>query len=368
MATSEPTVIKLSEDEQAIMNEFNLTDDGGSQPNVSVPKRVVTTRPNIPSTVQHEMEAFTNPAKTGGQTPNIRFNGLHDEEEPSNGDAFPPFATDSIPQMMPSSAEEPDASSEGEKADLLNKLARLQKKGFVVNSNLDMYSSVEDLRSEYARVSYNIEVDQSVRCSRRILVACVTGIEFLNKRYNPLDVHLDGWSETVMESVSDYDEVFEELYNKYRTNLDVSPEVKLIMMLGGSAAMFHLTKSMFKNLKTPERAPLHTVAPTAPNTPNNERPEMQGPGIDLTRLMGALPSIPPPQPPAHSQTGPPEPPVVTSRTIHDTSAPPPAREDDDISDIVSVASVVSEENTRNVQVQQRRGRSKTRRNRTEVTL
>jgi len=70
----------------------------------------------------------------------------------------------------------------------------------------------------------------------------------LNKRYNPFEVQLEGWSESVMENVDDYDGVFEELYVKYRSKVNVAPEVKLIMMLGGSAMMFHLTNSMFKSV------------------------------------------------------------------------------------------------------------------------
>jgi len=81
-----------------------------------------------------------------------------------------------------------------------------------------------------------------------MLVACVTGLEFLNKRYNPFEIQLEGWSENVMETQDDYDEVFEELFVKYRTKMNVAPEVKLIMMLGGSAMMFHLTNSMFKSV------------------------------------------------------------------------------------------------------------------------
>ena len=68
----------------------------------------------------------------------------------------------------------------------------------------------------------------------------------MNKKFNPFELELDGWSESVMENVDDYDGVFEELYVKYK-NIDASrTEVKLIMMLGGSAMMFHLTNSMFK--------------------------------------------------------------------------------------------------------------------------
>ena len=84
------------------------------------------------------------------------------------------------------------SSIEDEKADLLNKLARLSKKGLHVNKSLNAYSSIQDLRTEYKRITYSIDVDQSIKFSRRMLIACVTGLEFLNKRYNPLDVQLEG--------------------------------------------------------------------------------------------------------------------------------------------------------------------------------
>ena len=52
-----------------------------------------------------------------------------------------------------------------------------------------------------------------------MLIACTTGLEFMNKKYNPFEIQLDGWSENVMENVEDYDEVFEELYVKYRSKM-----------------------------------------------------------------------------------------------------------------------------------------------------
>ena len=131
---------------------------------------------------------------------------------------------------------------------LLINLDALEKKGFAVNKTLNAYSSVDELQSEVKRITYSIDVEQSVRFSRRMLVACVTGLEFLNKRYNPFEIQFEGWSESVMENVDDYDGVFEELYVKYRSKVNVAPEVKLIMMLGGSAMMFHLTNSMFKSV------------------------------------------------------------------------------------------------------------------------
>ena len=43
------------------------------------------------------------------------------------------------------------------------------------------------------------------------MMAVVTGVEFLNTKFDPFDVKLDGWSESVHENVDDYDELFEEV-------------------------------------------------------------------------------------------------------------------------------------------------------------
>ena len=70
-------------------------------------------------------------------------------------------------------------SIEEEKADILNKLSRLEKKGFNVNKRLTAYSSITELRTELKRIMYGIETEQSIKFSRRMLIACVTGVEFL---------------------------------------------------------------------------------------------------------------------------------------------------------------------------------------------
>ena len=62
-----------------------------------------------------------------------------------------------------------------------------------------------------------------------------------------LDLKLDGWSESVHENVHDYDDVFEELHEKYKGKAQMAPKLKLLLMLGGSGFMFHLTNTMFKS-------------------------------------------------------------------------------------------------------------------------
>jgi len=78
-------------------------------------------------------------------------------------------------------------------------------------------------------------------------MACITGVEFLNTKFDPFDVKLDGWSETVHDGINDYDEIFEELHDKYKSKSKMAPELKLLFTLGGSAFMFHLTKTMFRS-------------------------------------------------------------------------------------------------------------------------
>ena len=74
----------------------------------------------------------------------------------------------------------------------------------------------------------------------------VTGFEFLNGKFNPFDWQLEGWSESVHENVEDYDEVFEELYDKYKGRGNMPPEAKLMMSLVGSGFMFHMSNSFFR--------------------------------------------------------------------------------------------------------------------------
>lgn len=134
-----------------------------------------------------------------------------------------------------------------EKQQLLFNLERLQKQGYPPSKKYTMASSYEDMQFEYERLKKQRDVEKSIKFSRKILMAFVSGVEFLNNRFDPCDVKLDGWSENVMENVNDYDEVFEELHEKYGESIKMAPELRLIAMVGGSAFMYHLTNSLFKS-------------------------------------------------------------------------------------------------------------------------
>lgn len=372
----DPTM-DLNDSEQAILDEIEID----PRP-LKVPRR--SEREQMAAEEDDGLDipdAFINDEKRGGpQGGGAPGGGMHhspgDNDEIDYGENVQQFDPSSagmsqgFSQPMAQGPSPGFASIDDEKADILSKLQRLsQKKGIRVNTRLTMYSTIDELRAEVKRVKYSIDAEHSVRFSKRMLVACVTGLEFMNKRYDPFDLKLDGWSESVMENQDDYDEVFEELFVKYRSSVNVPPEVKLIMMVGGSGMMFHLTNSMFKSVmpnvndimkQNPDlmgnmmSAVQNTMAaqggggvdprgPPAPVETSGGRREMKGPGIDISSMMAGF-NMPVPPPPVNTYSG-------------DADAPPPM-EDEDMSDIISVVSDQGDVKDLNLNLPKRKGRGR----------
>jgi hypothetical protein len=160
-----------------------------------------------------------------------KFNNI-----PMNPDKAPPSA----PQM---SKEE----LLREKFKYLRKLEALEKKGITLTKQYNMESNLAEMQGEYEMIMEEKTRQNSVKFQGNMLMACINGIEFLNERFDPFDVKLDGWSEQVNENMSDYDDIFGELFDKYKSRASMAPELKLLFQLGGSAMMVHMTNTMFKS-------------------------------------------------------------------------------------------------------------------------
>lgn len=132
------------------------------------------------------------------------------------------------------------------KIDLINKLNRLETKGYTLTKHFSMDNTLEEIQLEYDRLVDAKNLEGSIRFQRQCLMGVVTGFEFLNGKFNPFDWQLEGWSESVHENIEDYDEVFEELYDKYKGRGNMPPEAKLLMSLVGSGFMFHMSNSFFR--------------------------------------------------------------------------------------------------------------------------
>ena len=195
-----------------------------------------------------------------------------------------------------------------EKFEILRKLEALEKKGIRLSKKYGMESSLDEMKGEYEMVKKDIEKKNSIKFQGKMLMACITGLEFLNNKFDPFDLKLDGWAEAINENVDEYDDVFSELHEKYASKAKMAPEIKLLFMLGGSAAMLHMTNTMFKSSmpgmddimrQNPEL--MHQFTQAAVNTMSNDNPGF-GNFMNNTRPQQQQQ----PMPPRGSPPGPPQ--------------------------------------------------------------
>lgn len=171
-----------------------------------------------------------------------------------------------------------------EKSELLFKLYTIiEKSNGRWSCKMSMENSLDEIKNEFTRIKAILDNESMVKFCKHGLVMGIKGIEMMNGAYDPIGVDLDGWSEAMSYSMAttEYDEVLSELCEKYKGTGSMSPEVKLLLMIIMSGAMFSFSKKAAKD----------------PNT--------------LTNLMGAFmkKSQPQPQPsvPQPSQTYRPQP-------------------------------------------------------------
>jgi len=222
-----------------------------------------------------------------------------------------------------------------EKFKILQKLEELETKGIRLTKKYTMESSLLEMKGEYETHVEEREKKNSIKFQQKLLMTAITGIEFLNNKFDPFDLKLDGWSEQINENVDDYDEIFAELHEKYKSKAKMAPELKLLFQLGGSAIMLHMTNTMFKSAmpgmddimrQNPElmkqftQAAVNTMSQSSPNFGNFMGDMMGGMGGGGAQQQQQQ------QPPSNfNNQRPPPPPVATKGP---NSIPPPRREGD----------------------------------------
>ena len=150
--------------------------------------------------------------------------------------------------------------------DMLRKLGELVQYGVKLSQNYNMNSDYFAMKYEY-ELHKNIRAKQnSVNWMSSLMLNCIYGIEILNEKYNPFDLKLKNWSEQINADINNYYDVFGEIYEKYnQPGKNMAPELKLVLMISGSALKFHLNNTLLsQNNKTP---------------PNLQQSEVQDPAM-----------------------------------------------------------------------------------------
>jgi Family of unknown function (DUF5767) len=219
-------------------------------------------------------------ASSGQQSKGI-FGGLFGNSQSATGPGV----------QLASPARDPEAEKK-DKTEYLNKLQRLEAKGFPVARKFTMDNSLEEIKAEYFRLVDARNLETSLKFQRQMLMGAITGMEWLNGRFDPFDLKLDGWSESVHENVEDFDEIFEELYDKYKDRGKMSPEMRLVMAVGGSGFMCHVSNSFFRN-KMPSMDDVLRNNPELARQMAAAAAAQAGPGFG--NFMGMAMGVQPPQ-------------------------------------------------------------------------
>lgn len=183
-----------------------------------------------------------------------------------------------------------------QKAYYLSQLKRLSERGHHPSRRLGQEHSLNEIKGEVLKIRKEIEINRGINYCKQGLMFCVSTIEMLNNKYDPFSVDLDGWSNVIMADKDAYDDVFEELYEKYSSSIAMAPEIKLISMVAGSAMMFHLQKSLMNNQFNKSgggasglfNSLASKLGNMTGNPPQKTETKMKGPSIDTDELLRKL--------------------------------------------------------------------------------
>lgn len=194
---------------------------------------------------QSEINSSSNSSRSS--TKSKKSNSSHYKSEHNNLPKSNEYSIpNSIPNSVPNSTNVQLTQQEIriKKIELLRKLSEIKTKGFSLTKEYDFNSSVDEMEYEYALLKSFVDKRNSVKVFKSGLLQTVSIIEFLNDKYDPFDFHLQGWGEHMSVEVDSYDDVLEELYEKYKgSGKGMPPEVKLLLLLTASAGAFHFAKT-----------------------------------------------------------------------------------------------------------------------------
>jgi hypothetical protein len=146
-----------------------------------------------------------------------------------------------IPENVPVQNKMSDRDKLRKKKLMLKRIDEWRAKGFVTTSTMfNNDTPYEEIEDEYETALEDKKKGESKKLYGWWFMTFVNTVEYANASFNPFDVNLDGWGEQVNDDIDSYDEIFGELYDKYKGG-KLSPEIALLMRLGFSAAVVNFT-------------------------------------------------------------------------------------------------------------------------------
>lgn len=231
----------LVEEDISLKNHDEINERNYNNVNVRFDENI-----DLKSDSDNKHEEFNNHSSLGEKTSEQPQSGTHSQQ---TWDGYRQYnnISENPDVFVPNEPKKSPEELLREKFKYLRLLEGLEKKGIELSKKYSMESDLMEIKGEYETIVAERKKRQAIKFQGNMLMACVNGIEFLNNRFDPCDINLDGWGEQVSENIEDYEDIFSALDDKYSSKANMSPEIQLLFHLGGSGMMVHMTNSMFKS-------------------------------------------------------------------------------------------------------------------------
>ena len=198
------------------------------------------------NTLLHDSDTTQSSSQTKNNNNSSHKDSVHYKQDTPKPQISP--KSYNIPEFPKVAENPPVVMSEQEirmkKIELLRRLSEIKTRGYKLSKEYDFNSSIEEMQYEYDLLKSFAEKRNGIKIYKNILLNVTSAVEFLNDKYDPFDFHLSGWSEHLSYDIDSYDDVLEDLYEKYKgSGKKMPPEIKLVLLIIASASAFHFTKS-----------------------------------------------------------------------------------------------------------------------------
>lgn len=196
---------------------------------------------------------------------------------------------------------------------MIKKLEDWYEKGVIKHtSHFTLDSDYDEVEDEYETALEDKRKKDGIKLQGWWFMTFINSLEYANAAFNPFDLNLDGWGEQVNEDIDSYEEIFGELYEKYKGG-KLAPEISLLLRIGFSGAVLNFSNKALSSAtpafndvikQSPELMKMFTNATVSSMS-------QESPGFAMAsnfmRESENKPRGPPPPAPIKTQNLPPQP-------------------------------------------------------------
>ncbi len=137
-----------------------------------------------------------------------------------------------------------------QKNEYITKLQRLEKKGYPITKQFTTDMPLAEMKEEYERLIDAKKLEGSIQWQRDAVVFAIQSLEMMNDNFPFLGLKLKGWKDSVQDKIENeqFDDIFEELYEKYKGKSYMPPEVRLLFGIASSGFLCHYSNKMMDSL------------------------------------------------------------------------------------------------------------------------